>query len=137
MSKLSDYAKELVEADALVKDLTDKLDEAKKVRDEITDKMLTEMQEQDLTEVSVDGLGKKFIMRKDIYANYLVDNKADVFDALRQLGQGDIIKEDINSKTFNSTIRVLIEENGGALPDILSPYVSLFEKSKIGIVKRS
>ena len=137
MSKLSDYAKELVEADALVKKLTDELDDAKKAREEITAKMLTEMQEQDLTEVSVDGLGKKFIMRKDIYANYLVDNREPVFNALRMLGQGDIIKEDINSKTFNSTIKVLMDENGGVLPDVLVPYVSLFEKPKIGIVKRS
>ena len=45
MSKLSDYAKELVEADALVKKLTDELDDAKKAREEITAKMLTEMQE--------------------------------------------------------------------------------------------
>lgn len=137
MSKLSDYAKELVEADTLVKKLTDELDDAKKAREEITAKMLTEMQEQDLTEVSVDGLGKKFIMRKDIYANYLVDNREPVFNALRMLGQGDIIKEDINSKTFNSTIKVLMDENGGVLPDVLVPYVSLFEKPKIGIVKRS
>ena len=136
MSKLSDCAKELVDADLLVKNLTSQLDDAKAKREELTELFIKEMQEQDLTEVSVDGLGKKLIVRKDTYANYLVENRDNVFEALRDMGLGDIIKEDINNKTFNSTIKTILEENNGVLPDCLRDYVSLFEKSKVGIVKK-
>lgn len=136
MSKLSDYAKELADADLLVKELTAKLDDAKSKREEITELFIKEMQDQDLTEVSVDGIGKKFIVRKDTYANYLVENKDNVFNALRDMGVGDIIKEDVNPKTFNSTIKTILEENNGVLPDCLSEYVNLFEKSKVGILKK-
>lgn len=136
MSKISDLAKELTEADALVKELSDKLDDAKSKREEISNKLSSEMQEQDLFEVSVDGINKKFILRKETYANYLVENKEKVFNGLRQVGMGDIIKEDVNNKTFNSTIRTLLELGDGTLPECLNPYVTLFEKSKIGIVKK-
>lgn len=136
MSKISDLAKELTEADMLVKELSDKLDEAKSKKEEIVRQLSKEMQEQDLFEVSVDGLNKKFILRKETYANYLVENRERVFDGLRQLGMGDIIKEDVNNKTFNSTIRTLLENSGGTLPECLTPYITLFEKSKIGIVKK-
>ena len=136
MSKISDLAKELTEADALVKELSDKLDDAKSKREEISNKLSNEMQEQDLFEVSVDGINKKFILRKETYATYLVENKEKVFNRLRQVGMGDIIKEDVNNKTFNSTIRTLLELGNGTLPECLNPYVTLFEKSKIGIVKK-
>ena len=136
MSKISDLAKELTEADALEKELPDKLDDAKSKREEISNKLSNEMQEQDLFEVSVDGINKKFILRKETYANYLVENKEKVFNGLRQVGMGDIIKEDVNNKTFNSTIRTLLELGDGTLPECLKPYVTLFEKSKIGIVKK-
>ena len=136
MSKISDLAKELTEADALVKELSDKLDDAKSKREEISNKLSNEMQEQDLFEVSVDGINKKFILRKETYANYLVENKEKVFNGLRQVGMGDIIKEDVNNKTFNSTIRTLLELCDDTLPECLKPYVTLFEKSKIVIVKK-
>ena len=137
MSKLSDYAKKLVDVNELIKDLSMQLDNAKSLREEITQKFVYEMQEQDLTEVSVDGLGKKFIVKNDTYASYLVEDRQDVFNALRLLGQGDIIKEEINNKTFNSTINTLLTENGGELPDCLKDHVSLFTKSKVSITKRS
>lgn len=136
MSKISDLAKELTAADILVKELSDKLDVAKSKKEEISEQLSKEMQEQDLFEVSVDGLNKKFILRKETYANYLVENKEKVFDGLRQVGMGDIIREDVNNKTFNSTIRTLLEIGNGTLPECLTPYITLFEKSKIGIVKK-
>ena len=136
MSKISEIGKKLVDADNLVKELTAKLDDAKKLREDLSNKLADEMQEQDLFEASVNELGKKFILRKETYASYLVDNKQDVFEGLRELGLGDIIKEDVNNKTFNATIKALLESTGGVLPECLDKYVNLFEKSKIGIVKK-
>lgn len=137
MSRLSDYAKQLVDINDEIKDLSTQLDNAKSLREELTQKFVSEMQEQDLTEVAIDGLGKKFTVKNDTYASYSVEDRQDVFNALRLLGQGDIIKEEINNKTFNSTINTLIAENGGELPDCLKGQISLFTKSKVSITKRS
>jgi hypothetical protein len=136
MSKLSDIAKEYYEQDMLVKSITDELELAKKERERIKNKLIEEMQEQDLPEFAVDGIEKRFAIKTEQYANYLVENKYKVFDAFRELGYDGIIKEDINPRTLNSTIKELTDGGKRELPEILKPFISIYEQPKISVTKK-
>ena len=58
------------------------------------------------------------------------------FDVLREQGLGDIIKETVNARTLQSTMRALVEElpDGEEMPEELSKCLSIYPK--MGINKR-
>ena len=64
MSKISDIATELVDLDTKIKMLSAELDELKEKREQSQLELIQEMQEQDLSEFSVDNIGKRFTMKK-------------------------------------------------------------------------
>lgn len=136
MSRLADLGREYYEVDNAIKELNDRVDELKHKREELLNELVTEMQQEDLPEFSVEGIGKRFALKTEQYASYLVADKFEVFDAFRQLGYDGIIKEDIHSKTLNSTIKELTENGTKELPLELQPYIKIFEKPKISITKR-
>lgn len=136
MSRLADLGREYYEVDNAIKELNDRVDELKHKREELLNELVTEMQQEDLPEFSVEGIGKRFALKTEQYASYLVADKYEVFDAFRQLGYDGIIKEDIHAKTLNSTIKELTENGTKELPLELQPYIKIFEKPKISITKR-
>ena len=136
MSKLADLGKEYYEVDTAIKELSDRVDELKTKREELLNELVIEMQAEDLPEFSVEGINKRFALKKEQYASYLVADKYEVFEAFRNLGYDGIIKEDIHAKTLNSTIKELTDGGTKELPIELQPYIRIFEKSKISITKR-
>lgn len=136
MSKLTDLATEIFNMDNDIKNKSNELDELKKAREEKQQELVAEMQDQDIAEFSVDTIGKRFTMKEDLYANCLVENKPVLFDALRNNGYGDLIKTDVNARSFNTLIKELTENGTQDLPDDFKDIVSVFKKSKISITKR-
>lgn len=135
MSKLADLGREYYEVDNAIKELNNKVDELKSKREELLNELVAEMQQEDLPEFSVKGIGKRFALKTERYASYLVADKYEVFDAFRNLGYDGIIKEDIHAKTLNSTIKELTDDGKKELPAELQPYIRIFEKPKISITK--
>lgn len=138
MSRLSDLGKAYYEVDNEISTLNEKIAELKTKRESLREDLVNEMAIEDLPEfaIELDGVNKRFALKKDQYASYTVENKEAVFDAFRKLGLDGIIKEDIHGKTLNSTIRELTNGGETELPDELKPYINIFEKSNISITTR-
>ena len=138
MSRLSDLGKAYYEVDNEISTLNEKIAELKTKRESLREDLVNEMAIEDLPEfaIELDGVNKRFSLKKDQYASYTVENKEAVFDAFRKLGLDGIIKEDIHGKTLNSTIRELTNGGETELPDELKPYINIFEKSNISITTR-
>ena len=58
MSRLADLGREYYEVDNAIKELNDKVDELKHKREELLNELVAEMQQEDLPEFSVEGIGK-------------------------------------------------------------------------------
>lgn len=138
MSRLSDLGKAYYEVDNEISRLNEKVSELKTKRDEIRADLVAEMTEEDLPEfaVELDGVNKRFALKTDQYANYLVEDEEAVFEAFRELGYDGIIKENIHSRTLNSTIKEITENGTKELPELLKPYIKVFEKPNISITTR-
>ena len=137
MSKISDLALELVDFDSKIKALSDEVEELKTKREETQNLLLAEMQEQDLSEFSVDAIGKRFTMKEDLFANCLAVDKPRLIDALMENGYGDIVKTDVNAKSLTSLIRELTGNGKEELPEYLKDIVTLYAKPKVSITKKS
>lgn len=136
MSRLADLGKEYYEVDKQIGELNEQVDNLKAKREELLNRLVAEMREEDLPEFSVEGINKRFALKTDQYASYLVENQEQVFEALRDLGYDGIIKETINNKTLNSTIKELTDSGSRELPYQLAPYIKIYEKPKLSITTR-
>lgn len=54
------------------------------------------------------------------------DEKA-FFDTLEEHGLGDIIKRTVSAQTLNGAMAVLVEENGGELPEDFTDFVNPYQ----------
>lgn len=50
------------------------------------------------------------------------------FDVLREQGLGDLIVEKVDPRTLQSSVRAMVEENDGELPEELAECLSIYEK---------
>ena len=57
---------------------------------------------------------------------YLASAGLDFFEVLREQGLGDLIKETVNARTLQSTIRAMVEEQG-ELPEELADVINAYE----------
>lgn len=57
---------------------------------------------------------------------HLASAGLDFFEVLREQGLGDLIKETVNARTLQSTIRALVEEQG-ELPEELADVINVYE----------
>ena len=136
MSKISDIATELVKLDAAIKETGTHLDELKSIREEKQLELIQEMQEQDLTEFSVDNIGKRFTMKKDIFANCLAQDKPKLLDVLIENGYSDIVKTDVNPKSLNALVKELTANGEEELPAYLQDVLNIYVKPKISVTKK-
>ena len=91
MSRLADLGKEYYEVDKQIGELNEQVDNLKAKREELLNRLVAEMREEDLPEFSVEGINKRFALKTDQYASYLVENQEKVFEALRDLGYDGIM----------------------------------------------
>lgn len=136
MSKISDIATNLVELDTKIKMLSAELDELKEKREQSQLELIQEMQEQDLSEFSVDNIGKRFTMKKDVFANCLAVDKPRLLEILIENGYGDIVKTDVNPKSLNSLVKELTVNGEEELPEYLQDVLNIYIKPKISVTKK-
>lgn len=136
MSKISDIATELVDLDIQIKSASETLDKLKSLREEKQLELIQEMQEQDLSEFSVDNIGKRFAMKKDIFANCLAQDKPKLLDVLIENGYGDIVKTDVNPKSLNALVKELTANGEEELPAYLQDVLNIYVKPKISVTKK-
>jgi hypothetical protein len=79
--------------------------------------------------------GTLFYLTSRTYASPIAGRKAELYDALRAQGHGDIIVETVNAQTLSSFVRERIAENEDALPAWLEGVVNAYEKVSVGLKK--
>jgi len=79
--------------------------------------------------------GTLFYLTSHTYASPVAGRKADLYDALRAQGHGDIIVETVNAQTLSSFVRERIAENEDRLPAWLEGVVNTHEKVSVGLRK--
>ena len=87
------------------------------------------MIDEDVPKMSVNGycfsLSSKTIYSKKSEADLLAAG-LNFFDVLRDNGLGDLIKEQVNQRTLNSTCNNMIDEEG-ALPESLASVLNSYD----------
>lgn len=61
----------------------------------------------------------------------LAEAGIDFFDVLREQGLGDLIVEKVDSRTLQSSVRAMAEENDGELPEELVECLNIYEKLEL------
>ena len=123
--KLQEYNEALAEKESLA-DATKKNNEKlEALKSEIAEMMIDE----DVPKMSVNGycfsLSSKTIYSKKSEADLLAAG-LNFFDVLRYNGLGDLIKEQVNQRTLNSTCNNMIEEEG-SLPESLASVLNSYD----------
>lgn len=126
-----DLAKQLIEAEARVKEIDETLKEAKAERDRLNVAMADAMLDAEVQSLNV--AGKVLYLNRRIAASYKKEIQDQFFAVLEGHGLGAIIKPNINSRTLTATVREQIEQNDGELPEWLDGMVDIFEETKVGI----
>ena len=110
------------------KNLKKEWDEAKKDRDKAEELLIQTLENANLSQAKIDGLGI-FFFKYGFHASIEAAKKSEGFQWIRDQGHGDLIGESITATTFSGFIKELIDED----EDIELPeFVQTFTKKGIG-----
>ena len=79
--------------------------------------------------------GVMFCLTNTTRASATAERKAELFDALRSEGFGDLIYETVNANSLSAFVKEQMAENADALPDWLDGLVNVYEKTTVGVRK--
>ena len=120
-------AKDFFDCAQKVKDLKKEWEDAKKDRDKAEETLVQTLENAGLSQARTD-LGI-FFFKFGFHASIEAAKKLEGFDWVRELGHGDIIKENIHAQTFSSFIKEMMDEDEDMeLPE----FVTTFTKKGIG-----
>ena len=125
-------AKDFFDCAQEVKDLKKQLEKAQERKNAAEEILIQTLENASLSMARVDPLGV-FFFRFEFYASIEAEKKSEGLDWVRDLGHGDIIKENIHAQTFSSFIKELMAEDENIeLPE----FVSTNTKKRIGYRKK-
>ena len=125
---LSDRLKELKDhKSSLEKDLKDTNAEIDGVMVEMIELMTTDELE------SFNRNGTTFSMVTSVYPAPEPERKKELWDVMRANGFEDLFS--INSQTLTATLKELISENEGVIPEWLNGLIKITEKNQIRVTK--
>jgi len=128
-------------------DLADRLKELRAIKDGLAEQTRANNAEIERTELALSDhmaqeevqsfkrAGTLFYLNSRTYASPVAGRKAELYDALRAQGFGDLITETVNANTLSSFVRERTAENDEQLPDWLEGRVNTFEKVSVGLKK--
>jgi uncharacterized protein (DUF2252 family) len=79
--------------------------------------------------------GTMFCLTNTTRASATAGRKAELFEALREAGYGDLVYETVNANSLSAFVKEQTTENGDALPQWLDGLVTVFEKTTVGVRK--
>lgn len=117
------------------------IDELKEQLKQIGDELLARFEKEGTKSVKTKS-GHTVYVRRELWAGTVVGAEAALFEGLRALGHGDMIKEKVNTQTLSAYIRELETAQFGnepqrpddllkALPDAIRHAVQLSEKFSV------
>ena len=79
--------------------------------------------------------GTLFYLCTKLYASAVKENKAELYEALKNEGYGSLITETVNANSLSAFVKEQMVDNDDVLPDWLDGKVNVFDKVTIGIRK--
>lgn len=79
--------------------------------------------------------GTLFYLCTKLYASAVKENKAELYEALKNEGYGSLITETVNANSLSAFVKEQMVDNDDVLPDWLEGKVNVFDKVTIGIMK--
>lgn len=126
--ELSDRLKELKEAKSELEAQTKTVNEQ---IDGVVTEMINIMTTEELSSFKRDGTTFSLVTQE--YPAPEPDRKPELWAAMRENGFDDLFS--INSQTLSATVKELITENGGVLPEWLDGLIKIAEKNTIRMAK--
>jgi len=130
-------------------ELADQLKTLRAVKDDLAEQTKANNAEIERTELALSDLmaqdeiqsfnraGTLFYLSTRTHVSPVAGRKAELFDALREQGHGDLITETVHAQTLASFVRERITENDDELPAWLAGRVNTFDKVTVGLRKSS
>ena len=79
--------------------------------------------------------GTLFYLCTKLYASAVKENKAELYEALKNEGYGSLITETVNANSLSAFVKEQMADNDDVLPDWLEGKVNVFDRGTIGIRK--
>ena len=79
--------------------------------------------------------GTLFYLCTKLYASAVKENKAELYEALKNEGYGSLITETVNANSLSAFVKEQMADNDDILPNWLEGKVNVFDKVTIGIRK--
>lgn len=79
--------------------------------------------------------GTLFYLCTKLYASAVKENKAELYEALKNEGYGSLITETVNANSLSAFVKEQMADNDDVLPDWLEGKVNVFDRVTIGIRK--
>lgn len=79
--------------------------------------------------------GTLFYLCTKLYASAVRENKAELYEALKNEGYGSLITETVNANSLSAFVKEQMADNDDQIPDWLEGKVNVFDKVTIGIRK--
>ncbi len=79
--------------------------------------------------------GTLFYLCTKLYASAVKENKAELYEALKNEGYGSLITETVNANSLSAFVKEQMADNDDVLPDWLEGKVNVFDKVTVGIRK--
>ena len=79
--------------------------------------------------------GTLFYLCTKLYASAVKENKAELYEALKNEGYGSLITETVNANSLSAFVKEQMADNDDILPNWLEGKVNVFDKVTVGIRK--
>ena len=79
--------------------------------------------------------GTLFYLCTKLYASAVKENKAELYEALKNEGYGSLITETVNANSLSAFVKEQMADNDDILPNWLEGKVNVFDRVTIGIRK--
>ena len=79
--------------------------------------------------------GTLFYLCTKLYASAVKENKAELYEALKNEGYGSLITETVNANSLSAFVKEQMADNDDVLPDWLEGKVNVYDRVTIGIRK--
>ncbi|MBE6846422.1 MAG: hypothetical protein E7508_12170 [Ruminococcus sp.] len=127
--------------------LADRLKALRERKDELADETKANNAEIEKTELELSQLmaqtetqsfqraGTLFYLTSKTYASANKENKAELYEALKNEGYGSLITETVNANSLSAFVKEQMSENDDTLPDWLEGKVNVFDKVTVNLRK--
>ena len=126
--ELSDFLKELKDKKT---ELEFKLKNLNGEIESVTTEMIDMMTTEELSSFNRNGVNFSLVMQE--YPSPEPERKAELYDVMKEQGYEELFS--INSQTLQATVKELMSNNAGALPDWLDGLIKIAEKASIRVTK--